>query len=131
MGRPLPRSSTVIPTSSKQRSAVTNNLFRIAGVDGRSAAARRWRDIAVAAIEQFGAHNPEALRELVGLRFTRERVQSDLVAGNTRAAEDIVRLGRLIYRLETTLRQANAAHMARAKVSPLARHFATPLRGAE
>jgi hypothetical protein len=103
-------SSGVVAQPKKGRSRITNNIYRIGlGIDMRSAAARRWRDIARAAVEQLGDSNPEALRELVGLRYTREQVQADLVAGNTRAAEDIVRLGRLIHRLETTLRATMAA----------------------
>jgi hypothetical protein len=120
-----------VPRPSRQRSALTNSPYLLPGIDGRSAAGRRFRDLVSGVIAEFGGSNPEAVRELAGLRFTREQCQAAVITGDTRAREDLVRLGRLIVRLETTLRQANAAHMARAKVSPLARHFATPLRGAE
>ena len=101
----MPRKIRPAPSSPAQRSAITNSPHRLQNVDMRSAAGRRWRDIVDGIIAEFRSANPEAIRELAGLRFTRERVQSDLVAGNNRAAEDIVRLGRLINRREQVLRQ--------------------------
>ena len=93
----------------------------------RSAAGRRFRDLVDAVIAEFGNANPEAIRELAGLRFTRDQVQGDVVTGaKPRAVEDLVRIGRLITRLELSLRQARAAQMARVNVSPLAAHFAQP-----
>jgi hypothetical protein len=81
----------------------------------RSAAGRRFRDLVDAVIAEFGSSNPEAVRELAGLRFTREQVQGDVVTGaKPRAAEDLVRIGRLITRLEGAMRQAAAAAKAKA-----------------
>jgi hypothetical protein len=127
----MPRKIRPAPSSPAQRSAITNSPHRLQHVDMRSAAGRKWRDIVDCIIAEFGNAHPEAVRELAGLRFTRERVQSDLVAGNNRAAEDLVRLGRLIHRLEVTMRQSRAAERARAKVSPLAAHFAAPLKASD
>ena len=45
----------------------------------RSAAGRRFRDLVDAVIAEFGASNPEAIRELAGLKFTRELTQSAIL----------------------------------------------------
>jgi hypothetical protein len=128
----MPRKIRPAPSSPAQRSAISNSPHRLPNVDMRSAAGRRFRDLVDAVIAEFGDSNPEGIRELAGLRFTREQVQGDVVTGaKPRAAEDLVRIGRLITRLEATMRETRAVQMARAKVSPLARHFATPLRAAE
>jgi hypothetical protein len=93
-------------------------------VDMRSAAGRRFRDIVDSVIAEFGNSNPEAIRELAGLRFTREQVQGDVVTGaKPRAAEELVRIGRLITRLEGAMRQAAAA--ARTKTPNLAEYLST------
>ena len=48
------------------------------------------------------------------MRFAREQVQAAAIAGSTtRAPEDLVRIGRLITRLEATLRQVKAARAER------------------
>ena len=114
----MPDGSRVVPRSSRQRSAITNCPSRLPGVDGRSAAGRRWRDIVEAIIGEFGDSNTEAVREFAGLRFAREQVQASAVTGSTpRAAEDLVRIGRLIVRVETTLRQVRAAQRDGQKMS--------------
>ena len=126
-GRSMPRKIRPAPPSAANRSIITNSPHRLPGVDMRSAAGRRFRDLVDAVIAEFGNANPEAIRELAGLRFTRDQVQGDVVTGaKPRAVEDLVRIGRLITRLESSLRQARAAQMARVNVSPLAAHFAQP-----
>ena len=123
----MPRKIRPAPPSAANRSIITNSPHRLPGVDMRSAAGRRFRDLVDAVIAEFGNANPEAIRELAGLRFTRDQVQGDVVTGaKPRAVEDLVRIGRLITRLESSLRQARAAQMARVNVSPLAAHFAQP-----
>ena len=114
----MPRKIRPAPPSAANRSIITNSPHRLPGVDMRSAAGRRFRDLVDAVIAEFGNANPEAIRELAGLRFTRDQVQGDVVTGaKPRAAEDLVRIGRLITRLEATLRQARAAKRDGQKMS--------------
>ena len=102
------------------------------GNDRRSLIARpdfqAWMDVALQAgdgatlLRRLSANSAtsdtEAVRELAGLRFAREQVQASAVTGSTpRAAEDLVRVGRLISRLEATLRQVKAAKRGGQKMS--------------
>ena len=73
----------------KLRSGLTNNPYRLDGVDMRSPRGRRYRDIVDAVIADFGGANPVAVRELAGLKFTLEQTQAQVVAGDTRAREDL------------------------------------------
>ena len=103
-------SSRLVPRPPRQRSAVTNSPYHIAGVDKRSAAGRRYRDIVDGVIAEFGSSNPESIRELAGLKFTMESLQAAVVMGGTpRAAEDMIRVTNAISRRERLMRQAKAA----------------------
>jgi hypothetical protein len=75
----------------------------------RSPAGRRFRDIVDAIIAEFGSSNKEAIRELAGLKLTLEKTQAAFFAGDARARDDLVRIGRLIDRKEATLRTRAAA----------------------
>jgi hypothetical protein len=102
----MPRSHTIIPTSPRQRSAITNNIYRLPkAIDGRSAAARRWRDLAAAVVQEFGDKNAEAARDITGIRYAVEQAQHAVVAGEPRGKEDLVRLHRILARKEAVLRQ--------------------------
>jgi hypothetical protein len=111
----MPRRIVANPSSSKQRSAVTNSVHRLPGVNMRSAAGRRWRDLVDSVIAQFGDSNTEAIRELVGLKFTLEQTQAAAVAGDPKARTDIVRLSRLIEKKESVLRQSALAARVKAQ----------------
>jgi hypothetical protein len=92
-----------------QRARVTNDPYRLPGVDGRSPAGRRYRDIVYAIIAKFGDEDTEAVRELAGLKFTLEQTQAAAVMGDQRARTDIVRISRMIEKKEAALRLAAAA----------------------
>jgi hypothetical protein len=58
----------------RRRSIMTNDPRRLDGIDMRTSAGRRYRDIVDALAIEFGvAVNPVALRELAGLRYTLEQ----------------------------------------------------------
>jgi hypothetical protein len=60
----------VRPTRLNRRRAImTNDPRRLNGIDMRTSAGRRYRDIVDQLATEFGAVNPIALRELAGLRF--------------------------------------------------------------
>ena len=62
--------ATVPARSRKLRSGLTNNPYRLDGVDMRTERGRRYRDIVDALIAEFGSSNAVALRELAGLKFS-------------------------------------------------------------
>jgi hypothetical protein len=94
----------------KLRSGLTNNPYRLDGVDMRSERGRRYRDIVDSLIDEFGSANPVGLRELAGLKFTLEQTQADVVRGDERAREDLVRISNLVARREAVMREAMRAH---------------------
>jgi hypothetical protein len=90
----------------KLRSGLTNNPYRLDGVDMRTERGRRYRDIVDALIAECGSSNPVGLRELAGLKFTLEQTQAAVVAGDDRAREDLVRISNLVARREAVMREA-------------------------
>lgn len=86
------------------RSAITNNPFVLAGIDGRSAAGRRYRDIIEGILAEYGSADLDRVRELAALMMTREAAQAQAVAGDATASENLVRVTNLISRREAELR---------------------------
>ena len=116
--------ATVAARPRKLRSGLTNNPYRLDGVDMRTERGRRYRDIVDALIAEFGSSNAVALRELAGLKFSLEQTQAAVVAGDARAREDLVRLSNLITRREGAMREAASANRA-AKPMSLAEYLAS------
>jgi hypothetical protein len=98
--------TTAVARPKKLRSAMTNDPFRLPGIDMRTGRGRRWRDIVDALIAEFGSANPVGLRELAGLKFSLEETQAEVVKGNGKAREDLVRLSNLLARREAAMRSA-------------------------
>ena len=101
----------------RRRSIMTNDPRRLDGVDMQTSGGRRYRDIVEQIAAEFGAANPLALRELAGLKYTLERTQADVVLGDARAREDLVRLSNLVTRREQALREARLAAPSAAPTS--------------
>lgn len=93
----------------RRRAIMTNDPRRLNGIDMRTSAGRRYRDIVDQIAAEFGPINPIALRELAGLRYTLEQTQAAVVAGDARARSDLVRVSNLIARHELSLREAKLA----------------------
>jgi hypothetical protein len=106
----------------KLRSGLTNNPYRLDGVDMRTERGRRYRDIVDALMAEFGSSNPVGLRELAGLKFTLEQTQAAVVAGDERAREDLVRISNLVARREAVMLEA--ARPARASSPSLDEYLA-------
>jgi hypothetical protein len=68
----------------RRRAITTNDPRRLDGIDMRTSAGRRYRDIVDQLAAEFGVVNPIALRELAGLRYTLEQTQAAVVAGDAR-----------------------------------------------
>lgn len=91
--------------SPQQRSRLSNNPRKLPGVDGRTASARRYRDLVHEVLAEFGEDAPTTkVRELATLRMTLETTQGSALAGDPSAANDLIRLSNAVCRLERALR---------------------------
>lgn len=111
---------------------MTSDPRRLDGIDMRTSAARRDHDLVDQLAAEFGPANEIALRELAGLRFTLEQTQAAIVAGDTRARNDLVRISNLIARRDRELREANVVAAAKAPAITLHERLATryaPVKG--
>lgn len=105
MSRPATSTLAAEPVPSRQRSVLTNDPRRLAGVDMRSAAGRRFRDIVEALQREHGAESdPSRLREVASLKLTLEAAQAAALNGDAAMTTEVVRLSNLIARRERDLR---------------------------
>jgi hypothetical protein len=113
----------------KLRSRVTNGSKMIAGVDGRSAEARRYRDLAMSFADDLGGADSltEAQRALVrqaaALSVKSEKLQGDMISGKDVSDEQLTRVCNSLSR---TLNRLGIKKRAVRKLSPLAAHFSLP-----
>jgi hypothetical protein len=91
------------------RSAITNDPLALRGVDGRSMAARRYRDVAIALADDLGGQDKLSepakilVRQAAALTVQVESLQSKIIAGDEIDLEQLTRisnvLGRTLQRL--------------------------------
>lgn len=91
------------------RSAITNDPLALRGIDGRSADARRYRDVAMALADDLGGQDKLSeptkilVRQAAALTLQVEAIQSKIVAGQEVNLEQLTRLsnvlGRTLHRL--------------------------------
>jgi hypothetical protein len=86
--------------------------LRTPGVDMRSQEGRRYFTIVTELLAEFGDGDPGRIRELAGLKFSLEQIQAEVIGGNQRAREDLVRVSNLIARREGELRTRKASSVA-------------------
>ena len=85
----------------------THDPFKIAGVDMRSEAGRRFKDLAAKVIAEHGSDvDPVKIRELAGLKLSIEITTAALIAGDRRARTDLVRLLNHAARAERSMAEA-------------------------
>jgi hypothetical protein len=104
-----PRSSAVRadfePRPVNNRAKVTNGTRLLAGVDGRSAEARRYRDLAMAFADDLGGQNKlneserALVRQAAASVVASEKLQAALVRGDDVDPEQLVRLTNSTARL--------------------------------
>jgi hypothetical protein len=86
----------VTPISATNRSAVSNRTRLLDGVDGRSAGARRFRDICRAYEAEAGGQVSEVERDLIrqaaGLTLRAEQLQAAVVRGDAVDGDHLIRL---------------------------------------
>ncbi|MBC6714698.1 hypothetical protein H9Q09_00670 [Aurantimonas sp. DM33-3] len=91
--------------SSAARAAVSNGTRLLSGVDGRSASARRFRDLVRSLSDELGGEasltEPQRamVRHAAGVMIQAERMQSAIVRGETIDAEQLVRLSNTLARM--------------------------------
>jgi len=125
----LPVREAIAERSPTVRSRITNGRRLLAGVDGRTAEARRYRDLVISFADDLGGADKlteaeKALcRQAAASVVASERLQSEIVAGREVDTEQLVRLTNVSTRL---LARLKAKAKPAKPVSPLAAHFAVP-----
>jgi hypothetical protein len=93
---------------STSRSRISNRSRLLPGVDGRSASARRFRDICVAYEAEAGGNVSEVERDLIrqaaGLTLRAEQMQAAIVRGEDVNNDELVRISSTAKRLLETIR---------------------------
>jgi len=102
-------SAAIVDRPLKTRSKVTNGTKMIAGLDGRSSEARRWRDLVISYSDDFGGADKltEAQRTLIAqaatLQVQAERVQAAVLRGELVDIEQLTRLANAATRILSRL----------------------------
>jgi hypothetical protein len=120
---------SVVGPSLTNRSRVTNGSKLVAAVDGRSASARRYKDVAFSLADDLGGASglTEAqralIRQIAAMTVQSERLQGAVLRGELVDVEQLTRLSnalsRMLHRLGLKKPRARPA-------SPLAEHFSRP-----
>jgi len=111
------------------RSRVTNGSQLLANVDGRTAEARRYRDLVISFADDLGGVDKlteadKALcRQAAASVVAGERMQTEIVSGRDVDLEQLSRMMNITTRLLGRLR---THHKPAKAISPLATHFASP-----
>jgi hypothetical protein len=122
-------SQTTAARPSTIRSRITNGSKLSRGVDGRSADARRFRDLGMSFADDLGgaASLTEAQRALVAqaatLTVQAERLQGAMLRGETVDVEQQTRVANVLAR---TLSRLGIRKREAKPVSPLVAHFSRP-----
>src|SRR5271170_2400568 len=104
-----PASSATIPRKAQARSRVTNGHALLPGIDGRSAAARRYQDLIASLTSDAGgdAQLSEARRQLIrrfaALSVLAENMEARLAMGETIDLAEHCSISSTLVRLATRL----------------------------
>ena len=111
------------------RSRLTNDPLLLRGVDGRSEAARRYRDVAIALADDLGGQDKLGepgkilVRQAAALTVQVEALQSKIVAGEDIDLEQLTRLSNVLGR---TLQRLGLKRPPSKPTGRLAAHFSQP-----
>jgi len=123
----LPHRKDFIVVSKTNRSAISNRSRLLDGVDGRSATARRFRDICRAYELELGDPISELERDLIrqaaGLTLRFEQMQARIVRGELVDNDLLIRLSSTARRVLETI-SAKAAQRKSVPAVTLADHIA-------
>jgi hypothetical protein len=90
-------------TARSCRSRVTNGRTLLAGVDGRSAGARRYRDVLADVMEQTGRRNEALCRRYASLVMQSETLDAMIARGETVTTDEVVKLSGELRRVMSRL----------------------------
>jgi hypothetical protein len=128
----MPADATLTaPRAPAIRSRISNGSQLLNGVDGRSAQARRYRDLVIALADDLGG--PDVLseadkalvRQAAGMTLQAEAMQASAVRGEPTDAAQVVRVSNALARLLGQLRRK-----AKAKAAPDLRTYLARTEGA-
>ncbi|MGJ0426972.1 hypothetical protein [Methylocystis sp.] len=100
-----------VNVSKRNRSAASNRSTILAGVDGRSLEARRFRDLCVSYADPLGGFESLAeddaaiVRQAAGITMQTELMQAAIVRGEPVDAEQVVRLTNVLTRLLASIKK--------------------------
>lgn len=107
------QNATISPTN---RSAVSNRSRLLDGIDGRSASARRFRDICRAYEAEVGGNISDVDRDLIkqaaALTLRAEQLQADIVNGKPGDDDRLIRLSGTANRILSAIKKRAAKHSA-------------------
>lgn len=86
----------------KQRSRLANGS-KLVNADGRSAEARRWKEIYREAMERCGGRYEQSCRSYASLVIERDAFDADIAAGYVVDRWELVRIVNAISRLESRI----------------------------
>ena len=98
----------LLPSKRAGRAAVTNGTHLLRGVDHRSKAARRYRDLVDLYSRKFGTKEPELVKQLASLVTQREILDAQVVRGEKVDTLHLVRLAGAINRTLFQLKRTAA-----------------------
>lgn len=104
------------------RSRITNGSQLLAGIDGRSAPARRYRDLCLSLADDLGgaATLTEAqsalVRQAAAMIVQSERLQADVIRGETVDCEQLTRLANAATRILSRLGIKRTARETRSRL---------------
>jgi hypothetical protein len=127
--------SAIVARAPSARSAITNDPLRLRGVDGRSATARRYRDLCMEYADTLGGAavlGPAVqamIRQAAAITIQMELLQAKIVAGEDVDLEQLTRVSNVLTRMlhRLGLRKPAPARGPTLADGPLASHFARPL----
>lgn len=100
-----------VNVSKRNRSAMANGSTILAGVDGRSLEARRFRDLCVSYADPLGGFDSLSefdaaiIRQAAGITMQTESMQAAIVRGESVDAEQVVRLTNVLTRLLASIKK--------------------------
>ena len=93
------------PTSTRNRSAISNGSWLLEGVDNRSTLGRRYRDLCISYADDLGGasglaeHQQSLIRQAAAVTVQCEKLQSKVIRGEAVDQDELVRLSNLLARL--------------------------------
>ncbi len=121
----LTSTAQVVDGPARVRASITNGTRLLAGVDGRSASARRFRDLVAALKAEYAADHEltaaelGAIRHVAAMMLHAEQLQAAVVKGESVDSDKLIRLSGEARRLLATLRKRVAAPDKAPPWSPL------------